>query len=134
MSWVLLQGCAWIGLRPRHERRFPIEVPIVVPEVGQLDQFAVAIGEAHIDGPRQRLAVLPGDAAGRRPPAVPLNRARTHRVTLEGNRREAKVEVIGGCVCFQGDDFNVILIKKERCLRWFKDGRKLREKNCGKEP
>jgi len=82
--------------------------------MGQFDQFAVAIGETHIDRPGQWLAVLPRHAAGGRPSAVPHNGATAHANSLTGYWRLAKVKVASGSIGFQWDAFEVILIKKER--------------------
>src|SRR5580658_5616889 len=98
------------GLRAGNEGGVPIEVPIIAPEFGKFDQFAVAVGEAHVDRSRQRLPRCVRHAARGRSAAVTENRATAHPVSFFGYGGLTKVKIDGWRNGFQWNGSYEVLV------------------------
>ena len=94
-------------------------MPIITPEVFEIGVFGVAVGQAHVDAAAgQGLAGGVRDGTASRPSAMPQNRATAHAVVSVCIRRLACVKITGRGIGFERKCYGVILIKKERSLRW----------------
>src|SRR5439155_18811536 len=108
--------------------RLPIQMPIVFPEVFELHQVSVAIGQSHVDRARHFFAWCDvAWSAGSAPAAMPGDGASSH-VIYRRVHWLACVKVGVGPVCLFRPHVNPILVEENRSQRRFLNGRLAGEK------
>src|SRR5665213_3015064 len=88
-------------------RRDPTTMPCIIPEVVQLHEFSMIIGERHVDPAGKHLAAgitISLRRAGRRTVVMPVNQTKSHAMPAPGTLAEVavvKVSRIERGICCQ---------------------------------
>ena len=117
----------WTLLLRMWKRRDPAAMPCVIPEVVQLHEFNVIVGEHHVDrtGKHMAAGIFNGSRRrGRGKIVVPIDQTKAHAMDAVGSIAGVTVVKVGrmhGGICFQREN-----VKPDRILK--KRGRGRRRK------
>ena len=104
----------WTLLLRMWKRRDPAAMPCVIPEVVQLHEFNVIVGEHHVDrtGKHMAAGIFNGSRRrGRGKIVVPIDQTKAHAMDAVGSIAGVTVVKVGrmhGGICFQRENVKPI--------------------------